>query len=389
VNTLRRLTADPARTALLVAGGLGFILLGASQALYGPFYGVFRERFGLSAAEVSLVTALHFVGATAAVSASGFLVRRFGALRVVTAAIYILAAGCVGVAAGPRWGLVLVGATVLGTGFGGLVTMNFLVGRVFADAGPAALNALNAMFGVGAVLAPMAAAPFAEAGAHEPVYLATAALAVTLALYFTFTRRIAVEGPAAPPREPIRLRSFVLPVAGFLLLYTFYMASESSFGNWIPTHLAPAYGAAPAARYAGLFWLALTAGRLVAAPVSLRFSPATVVSWTIVLGVAASVAASAVPLAPAAYIVAGFFCGPVFPGGLAWIRQRFPGSADEVSSVVLGLGGIASVLAPPVIGTAVDAFGVGAIPAGITFMLILAGMSAHGLKLAERGRAPR
>jgi fucose permease len=182
----------------------------------------------------------------------------------------------------------------------------------------------------------------------------------------------------------MRLRTFVMPVLGFIVLYFFYMASEASFGNWIPTHLAPAYGAAPAARFAGLFWLALTAGRLVAAPVSLRISPPQLVSWTLLLGVLASVAASAVAIAPLAYFVAGFFCGPVFPGVLAWIRRRFPGSADEVSSVVLAISGLGSVIAPPIIGTAVDTFGVVAIPTGLTFMLILAGLTAHSLRLAAR-----
>ena len=164
------------------------------------------------------------------------------------------------------------------------------------------------------------------------------------------------------------------------------MASEASLGNWIPTHLTPAYGPAPAARYAGLFWLALTAGRLAAAPVSLRVAPGVLVGWTIVLAVGAATAATAVPVAPLAYMAAGFFCGPVFPGGPAWMRGRFPGSAEEVSSVVLAVAGLGTVVAPPVIGSAVDAFGVGAIPLGLSVMLILAAVSAHALRLAGRRR---
>ena len=386
MNTFSRLTADPARTALLVAGGLGFVLLGASQSLYGPFYGVFRDRFGLSATVVSLVSTFHFTGATAGLTVSGFLARRFGPLRVVTGAIMMLAAGFLTVGLGSSWPLTLAGATVIGLGFGGFVTMNFLVGRVFGEAGPAALNALNAMFGVGSVLAPVAAAPFVARGAHLPVYLGAAALTLLLGLYFVFTKRITVQETETPPREPMHLRTFVLPVAGFIVLYFFYMASEAGFGNWIPTHLTPAYGAAPAARFAGLFWLALTAGRLAAAPVSLRLSADRLVSWTIVLAIGAAVAATAVPVAPLAYFVAGFFCGPVFPGALAWIRRRFPGSADEVSSVVLAIAGLGSVFAPPIIGSAVDAVGVGAIPVSVIVMLSLAGISAHALRISGRRR---
>lgn len=386
MSTLKRLTAEPARTALLVAGGLGFILLGASQALYGPFYGVFRSRFELSATAVSFITAIHFVGATTGLSSSGFLARRFGPLRVVTAAIFTLAAGFATVAVGPGWPWVLGGAAVIGLGFGGLVTMNFLIARVFGDAAPAALNALNAMFGVGAVLAPLAAAPFAVSGAYAPVFAAGAALAAALGLYFAFTRRITVEEPPAKPRDHSGLRAYILPAAGFTALLFFYMASEASFGNWIPTHLTPSVGAAAAARYAGLFWLSHTVGRIAAAPVSMRLRPAALVSFTLLFAVAATATASIVPLAPLAYIVAGFFCGPIFPGGLAWIRTRFPGSADEVSSVVLAVGGLGSIAAPPVIGQAVDAVGVGAIPAGLVAMLATAAVVSQSLRLFTRAR---
>ncbi|MFO8063260.1 MAG: MFS transporter [Spirochaetota bacterium] len=386
-GTLKRLTADPGRTALLVAGGLGFVLLGASQALYGPFYGALQENFALSAAQVSIITTVHFVGATAAMSTSGFLTRRFGALRVVQAATFALALGFLAIAVAPTWALVLTGATILGIGFGGLVTMNFLVARVFGSESPAALNALNAMFGVGAVVAPVAAAPFAAQGARGPVFALGGALAALLGLYFVFTKRIHVE--EAPVRLPgsIQIRSYILPVFGFIALYFFYMASEASFGNWIPTHLTPAYGSAPASRFVGLFWLALTAGRLVATPVSLRVAPERVVGWSLVFALAAAVAASAVPIAPIAYVVAGFFCGPVFPGGLAWIRRRFPALADEVSSVVLAVGGIGTVIAPPVIGTAVDIYGVSSIPAAIALLLVCAGATAQALKLNARRRA--
>jgi hypothetical protein len=63
---------------------------------------------------------------------------------------------------------------------------------------------------------------------------------------------------------------------------------------------------------------------------------------------------------------------------------RFPGSAEEVSSVVPAVAGLGTVIAPPIIGSAVDAFGVGAIPLGVTGMLVLAGVCAHALRLAGR-----
>ena len=93
------------------------------------------------------------------------------------------------------------------------------VRRLTADP---ALNALDAMFGVGSVLAPMAAAPFLVRGAHVPVYLTAAALAIALGLYFASTRRIHVEEAPVREREPLSLRSLVLPVAGFIVLYFFY-----------------------------------------------------------------------------------------------------------------------------------------------------------------------
>jgi fucose permease len=313
----------------------------------------------------------------------------FGPLRLVTVSVFVLAAGSFGIAFGPSWPVVLAAATVVGVGFGTFVTMNFLVARVFGEAGPAALNALNAMFGVGAVLGPTVAAPFVDIGNHRPVFAAVGAIAFGLAVYFAVTKRLAVPSHPETAAPQQGMRPYLLPVVGFIVLYFFYMASETSFGNWIPTHLAPAYGPGAAARFTALFWLAHTVGRLAAAPVSLRMSPSRLAAWAVVLGILATGSASVIPIAPIAYVVAGFFVGPVFPSGLAWIRLRFPNTPDEVSSVVLAVGGLGSIAAPPLVGLAVDAFGVTAVPIAITLMMVLAGASTHLLRLAgpRRDRA--
>lgn len=51
--------------AAVVASCVGFVLIGALQALYGPAIPAFREEFGLSPSAAGLGLSAHFVGGVA------------------------------------------------------------------------------------------------------------------------------------------------------------------------------------------------------------------------------------------------------------------------------------------------------------------------------------
>jgi len=58
-------------------------------------------------------------------------------------------------------------------------------------------------------------------------------------------------------------------LGAFVLLYIFYVSVEVGVTSWETEYLNPHFGASAAA-YTSLYWLAITVGRVLAAPLSAR-----------------------------------------------------------------------------------------------------------------------
>ena len=165
-----------------------------------------------------------------------------------------------------------------------------------------------------------------------------------------------------------------------------YVALEGGVAGWETTHLLATtdLGAGHAAGAVALFWLGLTVGRLVAAPLALRYHPSRLVIAS--LGAAAvllAVAAHA-PLAVTAYALTGFVIAPVFPAVIAWHAISVPSGRGATRVFAAGLAG--PLLASPLIGSTTQAATAAAVPwtlAGITVLT-----TACAVTLAARRPAP-
>ena len=361
-----RTLADPSRRPLLLAGFLAFLLVGAAQALYGPAFPALRERFGLTPGEVGFIVSLHFLGSFVTIASSGILIRRFGYRRTLVAGSLMMAAGAALVAFQISWGLTLGGALAIGLGFGAVdVAMNLLFVRSFQPDSAPALNLLNAMFGVGAVLGPLAVA-FTLPALFPPFFgVAVAAVLVAILMF-----RVE-EPPPLPPGDALPLSWS--RVIGFVVLYFLYVAAEVGVASWETEYLAPFYGPESAAAFPAFFWGALTIGRLVATPISAWLRPQDLVLGSSVLAVAAAVVAHSVPAAPYAYALVGLAFAPIFPTGLVWLERVFPRRAEQIAPVAVAAANLGPVATAPLIGLTVEAASPSIIP---TDLAILCGLLA-------------
>ncbi len=365
--TVLNLFRDRERRYLLLSGSLTFLVLGLSQAMYGPFYPHFREIYSLSASATGMIASFHFAGATVAVAISGVAAGRFGFRPVITAGGLLFTGGFLGVALSGVWTGILFSALLLGFGFGTLVVYNLFVDDYFGRLGPAALNLINMFFGIGSILSPILAGVSMSLGDHRLGFLVGGALAMTA---FVLSLRLPRR---TPPQETDQSRAGVamMGTGTFLLLFVLYIGAESTSSNWIPTSLARLHPAAVVASVTSLFWLALSAGRLVAMPLSIRITPPVMVIGAGSLSAATALIARIDPLAIPAYILTGFFLGPFFPAAISWIRRSFPTRAARITPLVLAGGGIGGIVFPPLVGTTVDRFGVPIIPVALGAILIL------------------
>jgi fucose permease len=173
-------------------------------------------------------------------------------------------------------------------------------------------------------------------------------------------------------------------VAAFLALYALQVSIETGVGAWEPSYLhSLGNGVGFAANATSGFWLMLMLGRLLVAPLSLRWSEAQIVTAGC-LGTTVCLGLAAIPsVAPYALAGAGLFNAPVFPAALPWLNRAAPEARWASMGAVLtaNLGG---VVAGPALGLAIESFGYGAVPSVLTVVSTVC--VALALRLALRRR---
>ena len=357
-----------------VAACAGFVLLGALQAYYGPAIPALRSRFGLAPSGAGLALSMFYGGAVTGVLAAGILHRHTRNSRLLITSFLVMSVGALGFALSANWLCALAASLLSGFGAGGMdYGLNQLFSIGFGRRSPAMLGILNAHYGVGAIAGPLA---ISLLGAHNYPY-AFAATAVLLVIACCFFRTVRDAEPAREGKgDGVRKRPtngraprLVLSIIiMFLALYALQVAIETGVGAWEPTYLQLlGHGADFAANATSGFWLMLTLGRFLLAPLTLRWNEPTIVCVSC-LGTTICLAFAAIPaLAPYALAGAGLFNAPVFPAALPWLNRTAPDVSWAGTGAILtaNLGGVA---AGPLLGLAIEVFGSGSVPWALTIV---------------------
>ncbi|MER5209914.1 MFS transporter [Streptomyces sp. NPDC002838] len=388
--------------AAVVASCVGFLLIGALQALYGPAIPAFREKFGLTPSGAGLGLSAHFVGGVAGVllfdrlygrpghvskvpssarkagpvpgvaGQAGLPTHALGNRQILGASYLLMAVGAAGFALAPNWPAALAMALLAGLGFGGIdYGLNQLFAVGFGHRSTAMLNILNAHFGIGAILGP--ALIGAVGSAHYPaVFLGFALANLPLLLCLRGVRDRAPGPQSGPEADGGRVlgRSLGSVLAVFVALYVLHVGIEAGVGGWEPTHLETVgYGAGAAATATSVYWLMMTVGRFLVAPIALRFSAQTIITVSCAGMTVCLLLASIPALAPYAYAGVGLFIAPIFPTGLPWLHRAAP-RARRAGALVIAASMVGGVAAGPALGKAIEEAGIRAVP------LLLCGVSA-------------
>jgi fucose permease len=385
---------------LIASSFLGFVVLGATQSLYGPAIPAILSDFQIGAQAAGFALAAHFVGGSAGVLVYARL-RRVASARVLIAMSYaVMGLGCIAFAAFPSWGACVAAAAILGLGFGGIdYGVNELAASDRTPRGIALLNVLHACFGVGAIAGPWLLSVLGDAR-YGIAFAGCGLVALALALMSLarFPASAATHAPHGQPPTRMPSGRALAIVVGFIVFYVIHVGIEIGVGGWEPTHLiALGYGAPTADQATAAFWFAMTAGRLLVVPLVRHVSPRWLVTGCFVGMAAALVVATIPPLAPAAYIAVGLFIAPMFPTGLPWLLEMSPDIRGAMPSVFAAsmLGG---VIFPPALGWVIAAVGAQWLPVCLAVLslagclvcvaLILAGTSASPLAGKRSRRQP-
>ena len=339
--------------------------MGVALSILGPAVSYLEDRLGVGAGAIGVLFALSAVGNFAGAMLGGRWIDSIGGHATLTIGVVGFVVGASLIAAGGHFSIVAAGVTLVGAATGaadaGVNTM--VVWARVGRSGPA-LNALHLMFGVGALIAPLAV-DRSLAWSNGLWLVAALVGAFGLISATLLLRHRAPDAPTAedhvdrPPMSP----STTAAVAFFFLLY---VGAEIGFGGWIFTFAEDQNleGSAPALVTA-TFWGAFALGRLLAIPVNRVLRPVVIVVSSCAISVVALLvmvladgAAWSIWTSAAVY---GLSAGPQYPTMIALVDARLSLTAKATSWIV-GAAAIGALIVPTGIGPLIESSGSSTMP---------------------------
>lgn len=331
------------RLTLLLTGSAAFALMGAGLSLYGPSVLSYQALFSLSTEEASRVLSAHWVGSLSAVLVMFLFPGKIGPRP----GLFLLAAGSGLLGAGVSWVITLLGAVVLGLGYGSLTAVfNPRILAAFGARGPAMLSLINAVFSLGAILAPLA---FSLASSHpERLFMVLGAL--TLVVFFAAGPASRAKGARLETTAGFRVRPLIL------LLGAFGIGMEVSFAGLGPAALVRSGVAeTTAAQLLSAFYLTFLAGRIALIFLAHHLPAFALYLIGMVLssvGLWGCVLVSPEWFFPFIGIAAGMFFPGYYVTGTALM-----GNDPRVSPFMIGMAQIGAMVLPLILAQSIEPFG--------------------------------
>jgi fucose permease len=354
-----------------------FVSVGLVIASLGPVLPELARQTDKSLAELGTLFAALFGGGLLAQWLSGILADRFGRRIVLVIAAAMFGASALVMSVSTRLPLLLVFASVMGLGYGGIsLSVNVLSSELTPHRRASTVNLVNVFFGVGAIAGPLFAAlaidwwgtpiPALQTGAALALIVSPLAAIVELPASASAAHQShdasasakasAVTSEAMTPAIATGARGAGALSALFVwscaVVTGLYAGSEASVGSWTPVYLerTTRLDAVEAAAITSAFWASLCAGRIAAAVAGLRLSSDRLltVSYAAAAGGAALVLVGhgIVSLTTIGLIVLGFAFGPIYPTMMAVVTALSPRAAGAAASRLGVLASIGGMILP-------------------------------------------
>ena len=232
-----------------------------------------QELLGFNDLEFGIFTMLYAVGGLLGIFFASFLVKRFGSRMIAALGFSIGAASLMGIGLSVELGMILVSSLLL-VAIGTPMAIEDFVGNYEGNAADrkskrSIFPAIHGAYGVG-MLGGAAVSSWAIdqgiglAGHYFVTGLFVAAISVAAGILLPSRPSTSETSAKSTTKGQTRKvwsekRSLLIAVVGF----SFIMA-EMSAGTWVPIALTGSgYSGSDAAIMFGIFWIAITAGRLV------------------------------------------------------------------------------------------------------------------------------
>ncbi len=383
-------------TFLLAVIYLAFISLGLPDSLLGSAWPVMYRQLEVPVSYAGIVTFIISCGTVVSSLLSDRLTRRFGAGGITAFSVFLTMAALFGFSISGSFRMLCLLAVPYGLGAGAVdAALNNFVALHYSQRH---MHWLHCFWGVGVSIGPyiMGSCLVRGAGWHSGYrWVALLQAALTLLLFMTLPLWRRCGGAAAADssgkRRPATSLRTILRIPGVrevLIGFFCYCALEISAGVWASSYLVLNRGidVESAARWAALFYLGITFGRMLSGIIANRMSDRGIVRLgmlLILLGISALLAPGVPRIIPlTGLVVVGLGCAPVYP---AIIHETPLNFGAEHSQAVVGIqmagAYVGATVMPSVFGFIADAAGIGWYP---VWLLLILGIMAFALERKNR-----
>ncbi|MFO8042806.1 MAG: MFS transporter [Alkalispirochaeta sp.] len=375
---------------LLIVAFFSFVVLGLPDGMLGVAWPSISTTFQIPLGSLGILMAGFTVGYVLTTALIGALITRVGYAVVMIGSVGSLALGALVLALAPGLAIAIVATVCMGTGSGLLDAGLNAYGAAYFRSRD--LNWLHAFYGIGAALGPVIMTPMIISGpGWRGGYVVLVAASLATLFLFVMTRRSwnrevpgeegdqtnAVNRPAAVEAVDLSPRRIRMIGAGSVVIFFLYTGLEVVAGQWAFSLFTIERGvsAARAGTWVGIYWAALTVGRIVFGWVSERM-PVTVILRGALGGVAIGIVLLFPPavtiLSPLGLAIMGFSLAPIFPLLIGETPRRIGAHrANHLIGFQIAAANIGAVSIVALVGAAVEGISLEVVPWALVIILVL------------------
>lgn len=388
----------------MILSCLTYMVIGIAHVVVGVVLEPMLREYSLSYQDGGQIIMNQFLGFLIGVLGTSYLLKKLGRKNSLLLALLSMAVGEAVYAAGLGWGWMLAVSPFVGFGFGlSEALVGAFVIEVAKQRAAVAMSRVELFFSVGALAMPLLGAFLIQIGKWQISFWIVALISgLTFILWLIYwphsLNQTADEQPptsntkssVVPTRYGRRALPFLLVGASFFIIY---VGVEMSFANYLPSILIAKgeLSESSAAVGMGLFWAAMSIGRLFSGHIAIRYGSAryllvscTAALFIFVLLATVSGAFALIGLA----LLLGLMLSGMFAIALVFINDALPGMIDRTTSILVACGGLGGAIFPKLTGWMMDQFGTSTAQWFFSILsLLLLTVMIVMMRLAQRARA--
>lgn len=351
---------------------LAFVSMGLPDALLGSAWPSVYQQLNIPVSYAGILSVLIASGTVISSLLSDRLLRRFGTGIVTAGCTLLTAAALFGFSMATSFFHLCIWALPYGLGAGSIdAALNNYVALKYKSRH---MSLIHFFWGFGATIGPYIMGSVLTGGSawtdgYRLVGTVQAGMTVCLLLSLPMWKKTESVSEEAQSGSITKLQALRLPGGKEVLVAFFcYCALETTTGLWASSYMTLSKDVAPetAAKWASIFYLGITIGRLLNAFITDRLGDRRMVrigQGCIVLGVVCMFLPLGNALCFAGLILIGLGCAPVFPCLLHETPENFgPENSQTLIGLQMASAYIGSTLMPPVFGLIAQHISIGLYP---------------------------